>query len=139
MIRPVGIGSPLVEVRVVTDPFQVGDAEVEKLRPLKKHLAKLDLRHTGTDRAMADIATFSKLTELNLRGTKVGRFRTFGAFFGCLSCNLSTSAKLRFRERFGGSEEIQVLTPGFLVGQSGEPGRTASDSEDPRSQIVLAT
>ena len=73
MIRPVGIGSPLVEVRVVTDPLQVGDAEVEKLRPLKKHLAKLDLRHTDvTDRAMAEIATFSKLIELNLRGTKVG-------------------------------------------------------------------
>ncbi len=73
MIRPVGIGSPLVEVRVVTDPLQVGDAEVEKLRPLRKHLAKLDLRHTDVpDRAMAEIATFSKLTELNLRGTKVG-------------------------------------------------------------------
>ncbi len=73
MIRPVGIGSPLVEVRVVTDPLKVRDAEVEKLRPLKKHLAKLDLRHTDvTDRSMAEIATFSKLTELNLRGTKVG-------------------------------------------------------------------
>jgi hypothetical protein len=73
LIRPIGIGSPLVEVRVVTDPFQIGDAEIEKLRPLAGHLAKLDLRNTGiTERSLVEIASFSKLTELNLRGTKIG-------------------------------------------------------------------
>ena len=73
MIRPIGIGSPLVEVRVVTVPFEVGDTEIKKLRPLDKHLAKLDLRNTGiTERSLIDIAGFSKLTELNLRGTKIG-------------------------------------------------------------------
>jgi len=73
MIRPIGIGSPLVEARVVTDPFQIGDAEIGNLRPLAGHLAKLDLRNTGiTERSLVEIATFSKLTELNLRGTKVG-------------------------------------------------------------------
>ena len=75
MIRPIGIGSPLLEVRVVADPLQVGDAEVKELRPLKKHLAKLDLRHADiTEGSMAEIATYLKLTELNLRGTKVGNF-----------------------------------------------------------------
>ena len=73
MIRPIGIGSPLVEVRVVTNPFQIGDAEIGKLRPLAGHLAKLDLRNTGiTERSLVEIASFSKLTELNLRGTKIG-------------------------------------------------------------------
>jgi len=73
MIRPIGIGSPLVEARVVTDPFQIGDAEIKRLLPLAKHLAKLDLRNTGiTGRSLVEIASFSKLTELNLRGTKVG-------------------------------------------------------------------
>ncbi len=73
MIRPIGIGSPLVEVRVVTDPFEIGDSEVKRLLPLAGHLAKLDLRSTGiTERSLIDIASFSKLTELNLRGTKIG-------------------------------------------------------------------
>ena len=73
MIRPIGIGSPLVEARVVTDPSQIGDAEVKHLLPLAGHLAKLDLRNTGiTGRSLVEIARFSKLTELNLRGTKVG-------------------------------------------------------------------
>jgi hypothetical protein len=73
MIRPIGIGSPLVEVRVVTAPFEIGDSEVKRLLPLAGHLAKLDLRNTGiTERSLIDIASFSKLTELNLRGTKIG-------------------------------------------------------------------
>ena len=73
MIRPIGIGSPLVEARVVTDPFQIGDAEIKRLLPLAGHLAKLDLRNTEiTERSLVEIASFSKLTELNLRGTKVG-------------------------------------------------------------------
>jgi hypothetical protein len=72
MVRPVGIGSPLVEARVVTNPFQVGDAEIDKLRPLAGHLAKLDLRNTViTERSLVEIASFSKLAELNLRGTKI--------------------------------------------------------------------
>jgi len=73
LIRPIGIGSPLVEVRVVTNPFQVGDAEIGKLLPLAGHLTKLDLRNTGiTERSLVEIASFSKLTELNLRGTTIG-------------------------------------------------------------------
>ena len=73
MVRPIGIGSSLVEARVVTDPAQVGDAQVNLLKPLAGHLTKLDLRNTAiTDRSLVEIASFSKLTELNLRGTKVG-------------------------------------------------------------------
>ena len=73
LVRPIGIGSPLVEARVVTNPSQVGDAEIGKLLPLVGHLAKLDLRHTAiTNRSLVDISKFSKLTDLNLRGTKVG-------------------------------------------------------------------
>ena len=73
LVRPIGIGSPLVEARVVTNPSQVGDAEIGKLLPLVGHLAKLDLRHTAiTNRSLVDISNFSKLTDLNLRGTKVG-------------------------------------------------------------------
>lgn len=73
MIRPIGVGSPLLEVRVVTDPFEVGNGEVEKLRPLANHIAKLDLRNTSIDEASClEIARFVKLAELNLRGNKIG-------------------------------------------------------------------
>lgn len=73
MVRPIGIGSPLVEVRVVTDAAQVGDAQVILLKPLAGHLAKLDLRNTAiTERSLVEISSFPKLTELNLRGTKIG-------------------------------------------------------------------
>ena len=73
MVRPIGIGSSLLEARVVTDPSQVGDSQVKLLKPLAEHLAKLDLRNTAiTEHSLVEIANFSKLTELNLRGTKVG-------------------------------------------------------------------
>ena len=137
MIRPVGIGSPLVEVRVVTDPLQVGDAEVEKLRPLKKHLAKLDLRHTDvTDRAMAEIATFSKLTELNLRGTKVGNSGLSNALRLPQLQSLNLCETEVSEKGLGGVKKSMSAAQGFLVGQSGEPGRAAQDSEYPRSQVA---
>ena len=73
MIRPIGVGSPLLEVRVVTDPFEVGNGEVEKLRPLANHIAKLDLRNTSINEASClEIARFVKLAELNLRGNEIG-------------------------------------------------------------------
>ena len=73
LIRPIGIGSPLVEVRVVTDPLKIGDSQIVKLRPLSTHLAKLDLRNTGiTERSLVEIAGYPNLIELNLRGTKTG-------------------------------------------------------------------
>ena len=84
---------------------------------------------------MAEIATFSKLTELNLRGTKVGNSLSSVLRLPQLQslnlCETEVSEKgLR------GSEEIQVAAQGFLVGQSGEPGRAAQDSEYPRSQVA---
>ena len=73
MIRPIGIGNSLLEARVVTNPDQVGDAEIKRLLPIADYLTKLDLRNTEiSERSLAYIGGFPKLTELNLRGTEIG-------------------------------------------------------------------
>lgn len=73
MIRPIGLGNPLLEARVVTKPYSIGDEQVLELRPLAGHIAKLDLRNTAvTAQACSEISAFGKLTELNLRGTRIG-------------------------------------------------------------------
>lgn len=73
MIRPIGIGNPLIEARVVTNPDQVGDAEIEHLLPIADYLTKLDLRNSEISaRSLVHIGSFRNLTELNLRGTRIG-------------------------------------------------------------------
>ena len=73
MIRPIGIGNSLLEARVVTNPDQVGDAEIKRLLPIADYLTKLDLRNTQiSERSLVYIGGFPKLTELNLRGTEIG-------------------------------------------------------------------
>ena len=73
LIRPIGIGSKLVEARKVTNSTTVGRKELEALNPLYDHLVKLDLTGSGlTDEDCSSLVRFRKLTHLNLRGTAVG-------------------------------------------------------------------
>ena len=72
LIRPLGIGSPLVEVRVVTEPTKITDGMIKELIPLKEHLAKIDLRNSAiTDQSLIEISSFPRLTHLNLMGTQI--------------------------------------------------------------------
>ncbi len=73
MIRPIGIGNPLIEARLVTASESVGDREVQLLLPLASHLVKLDLRNSKiSDDSCLIIRKFSRLVELNLFGTEIG-------------------------------------------------------------------
>ena len=72
LIRPLGIGSPLVEARVVTEPTKITDGMIKELIPLKEHLAKIDLRNSAiTDQSLFEISSFPRLTHLNLMGTQI--------------------------------------------------------------------
>ena len=72
MIRPLGVGSKLLEARVVTEPSQVGDNSVRKLLSLKDNLVSLDLRNTNvTDDSLKIISSFPRLKKLNLMGTQI--------------------------------------------------------------------
>ena len=73
LVRPVGIGNPLLEVRFLAESSSSGDDDLKKLTPLRQHLAKLDLARTKvTSDSLATLATFPRLTRLDLRDTKVG-------------------------------------------------------------------
>ena len=68
LIRPIGIGSKLLEARVVSSGIQLDQKTIEDLLPLKNHLTSLDL--TGADLSIEAsnlIAKFHLLTHLNLR------------------------------------------------------------------------
>lgn len=72
MIRPLGVGSKLLEARVVTEPSQIGDNSIRKLLSLKDNLASLDLRNTNvTDESLKIISSFPRLKKLNLMGTQI--------------------------------------------------------------------
>lgn len=72
MIRPLGVGSKLLEARVVTEPGQVGDNSIKELLSLKDNLVSLDLRHTNvTDESFKIISSFPRLKKLNLMGTEI--------------------------------------------------------------------
>ncbi len=72
LVRPIGIGNPLLEVRFLAESSASGDDDLKKLTPLRQHLAKLDLARTKvTSDALATLATFPRLTRLYLRDTKV--------------------------------------------------------------------
>jgi len=68
LVRPIGVGSPLVEVRVVSSAHSVTEKSIKALSPLTRHMAKLDL--TGaelSEQACKRIGSFKKLTHLSLR------------------------------------------------------------------------
>ena len=68
LIRPIGIGSKLLEARVVSSGIQLDQKTIEDLLPLKNHLTSLDL--TGANLSIEAsnlIAKFHLLTHLNLR------------------------------------------------------------------------
>lgn len=73
LIRPIGKGSPLLEVRVVTQHAQVNDEVLAKLLPLAKWVVRLDIRDTSvTNQVGGTLSQFSALVELNLRGCQIG-------------------------------------------------------------------
>ena len=73
LVRPIGIGSPLLEVRFLAESVASGDADLKELVPLRQHLAKLDLSRTQvTGGSLAFLATIPRLTFLSLRDTEVG-------------------------------------------------------------------
>tara|TARA_B100000123_G_C25687256_1_gene409128 strand:+ start:93 stop:1043 length:951 start_codon:yes stop_codon:yes gene_type:complete len=72
LVRPLGIGSKLLEVRVVTDHENVTDKSLQSLIPMRKHIVKLDLRNTSiTDQSLVLISSFPRLLKLNLMGTSI--------------------------------------------------------------------
>ena len=72
-IRPIGMRSPLLEVRVVTQHDRVNDEVIKKLLPLAKWVIRIDLRDTAvTNQAIGTLSKFSHLVELNLRGCQIG-------------------------------------------------------------------
>lgn len=73
LVRPMGIGNPLLEVRFVAESVASGDDDLAKLAPLRQHLAKLDLRRSQvTSDGLVALSRFPRLTRLDLRDTKVG-------------------------------------------------------------------
>ncbi len=73
LIRPVGKGSPLLEVRVVTRHDRINNEAVEKLLPLAKWVVRLDIRDSSvTDDVCVILNKFPALLELNLRGCDIG-------------------------------------------------------------------
>jgi hypothetical protein len=73
LVRPIGIGNSLLEVRVVTDSDQISDKTIKELGSLQDHIALLDLRSSHvTDNSSSVISSFKKITRLNLRSTKIG-------------------------------------------------------------------
>ena len=73
LIRPIGIGNPLIEVRIVTDADNIDDQSVAQLSLLQNYITLLDLRGSMiTDKSGELISKFKKITKLNLRGTKIG-------------------------------------------------------------------
>ena len=72
LIRPIGIGNPLLEVRFLAESFDSGDEDLAKLAPLRQHLCKLDLSRTRvTSECFATLKTFPRITRLDLRETKI--------------------------------------------------------------------
>ncbi|MGB0354427.1 MAG: c-type cytochrome domain-containing protein [Opitutales bacterium] len=72
MVRPLGVGSVLLEAKVVTEPSAVNDQAVEWLMPIKQNIVKVDLRETSiTDKSLQMLSTFPRLTQLNLMGTEI--------------------------------------------------------------------
>ena len=72
VVHPATADSKLLCINWVSTPSQVGDKEVEMLKPLGPNITELDLSDTKiTDAALAVIGTFPRLTKLNVSNTAV--------------------------------------------------------------------
>jgi hypothetical protein len=72
LVRPIGMGNPLLEVRFLAESTNSGDEDLAKLAPLRQHLCKLDLARTQvTSECFATLKTFPRITRLDLKETKV--------------------------------------------------------------------
>jgi hypothetical protein len=72
VVHPVAPDSKLLSVQWIATPGQVGDKEMELLKPLAANITELDLSDTKiTDAAMETVATFQRLTRLNISNTGV--------------------------------------------------------------------
>ena len=73
LIRPIGLGNPLLEVRCVTNHGAMTDNSLAKLLPILNHVAIMDIRSSAlTDLAGELLSQFPRLTKLNLRSTQIG-------------------------------------------------------------------
>jgi len=92
LIRPVGKGSSLLDVRVVTRHQHINDTTLLELKPIYDRITKLDLRRTAiSGQSSKEIARMSKLTELNLSGCKIAdeHLSPLGGLPSIRSVNLS--------------------------------------------------
>ena len=92
LIRPLGIGNSLLEVRMVSSGVEVDESTLETLMPLRDHLAKLDL--SGTDlskQSCSLIRKFSRLTHLNVRQSTMddSGLKALSGLKNLISLNLS--------------------------------------------------
>lgn len=72
LIRPIGINSPLLEARVVTEFSKVSDESLDALQSLSSVLVRLDLHATSiSSDGCRILSEFENLTELNLRGCNI--------------------------------------------------------------------
>ena len=72
LVRPIGMGNSLLEVRFLAESTNSGDEDLAKLAPLRQHLCKLDLSRTRvTSECFATLKTFPRITRLDLKETKV--------------------------------------------------------------------
>ena len=72
LIRPLGVGSVLLEARTVTESDLITATRIQDLKKIQKNIVKLDLRNTAiTNKSMEILASFPRLKNLNLMGTAV--------------------------------------------------------------------
>lgn len=72
LVRPIGIGSPLLEVRAVTNQELIKDDKLLSLLDIREHISVLDLRNASvSDKLGGILKEFPRLTNLNLRSTGV--------------------------------------------------------------------
>ena len=72
LIRPLGVGSFLLEARAVSESDLITDSRIQGLKTIQGNIVKLDLRNTAvTNKSMDVLATFPRLKSLNLMGTTV--------------------------------------------------------------------
>ena len=72
LVRPLGVGSVLLEARAVTEPDLITDSSIENLFSLKDNIVKIDLRNTSiTNRSLEMLASFPRLKNLNLMGSSI--------------------------------------------------------------------
>ena len=92
LIRPIGIGNSLLEIRMVSSGIQVNERTLQNLMPLRDHVTKLDL--SGTDLSKESwslIRKFSRLTHLNVRQSTIddSGLKALSGLKNLISLNLS--------------------------------------------------